>query len=151
MMAAVPNNSPVDPAAAMMAKTTNTIAAMRKIPILMLCTFLYSHLLMGSRVRGNSGGGESRTPVLPPSRHPTPCADRATSECVESPTNEPASGKHFLQLSRLPSELLGTSRHLLGTTHEVDDRHDDQDDNERSKTDLHRNLPSWIATVRDQP
>src|SRR5664280_2130068 len=62
MMAAVPNNSPVDPAAAMMAKTTNTIAAMRKIPILMLCTFLYSHLLMGSRVRGTVEVGRVELP-----------------------------------------------------------------------------------------
>src|SRR5664280_1031775 len=151
MMAAVPNNSPVDPAAAMMAKTTNTIAAMRKIPILMLCTFLYSHLLMGSRVRGNSGGGESRTPVLPPSRHPTRCADRATSECAESPMIELPSGKHLLQLSRLLPGRLGITRHLLGTTHKVDDRHDHQDDHECSKTDVHRNLLSWIATVGDHP
>ena len=39
----------------------------------------------------------------------------------------------------------------LGTSHEVDDRHDYQDDNECSKTDVHRNLLSWIATVRDYP
>jgi Na+/proline symporter len=35
----------------------------------------------------------------------------------------------------------------LGTTHEVDDRHDHQDDNERSNTDVHKNLLSLMATV----
>src|SRR5664280_306776 len=43
------------------------------------------------------------------------------------------------------------SRHLLGTTHEVDDRHDHQDKDECSETDIHRNLLSWIATVGDDP
>src|ERR1019366_8550667 len=84
---------------------------------------------------------------LPPSQRPTPFADRATSECAESPMIERASGRYLLQLSRLPSGLLGISRHLLGTTHEVDDRHNHQDDNECSKTDVHKNLLSWIATV----
>src|ERR1039458_5097633 len=37
---------------------------------------------------------------------------------------------------------LGISRHLLGTTHDVDDRHDDQDENECSKTDVHGSLLS---------
>ena len=73
------------------------------------------------------------------------------SECVKSPMIELASGKYLLQLSRLPSGLLGISRHLLGTTHEVDDCHDHQDDNECPKTDVHRNLLSWIATVGDHP
>ena len=71
--------------------------------------------------RGQPGG---RPKGLPPSRRPTPCADRATSKCVKSPMIELASGKYLLQLSRLPSGLLGINRHLLGTTHEVDDRHD---------------------------
>jgi NAD(P)-dependent dehydrogenase (short-subunit alcohol dehydrogenase family) len=39
----------------------------------------------------------------------------------------------------------------LGTTHEVDDCHDHQDGNECPKTDVHRNLLSWIATVGDHP
>jgi hypothetical protein len=64
---------------------------------------------------------------------------------------EMAPGNHLLQLSRLPSGLLGITRHLLGTTHEVDDRHDHQDGNECPKTDVHRNLLSWIATVGDHP
>jgi hypothetical protein len=61
------------------------------------------------------------------------------------------SGKHLLHLGRLPSGLLGITRHLLGTTHEVDDRHDHQDKDECSETDVHRNLLSWIATVGDHP
>jgi hypothetical protein len=48
----VPNNSPVDPAAAMMAKTTNTIAAMRKIPILMLCDLSLLSPLYGVKGEG---------------------------------------------------------------------------------------------------
>src|SRR5665213_3816434 len=39
----------------------------------------------------------------------------------------------------------------LGTTHEIDDRHDHQDKDECSETDIHRNLLSWIATVGDDP
>ena len=54
-------------------------------------------------------------------------------------------------LNPVTTGSLGISRHLLGTTHEVDDRHDHQDDNECSKTDVHRNLLSWIATVGDHP
>src|ERR1019366_5691361 len=104
------------------------------------------------RGRRNRRGQPGRRPKgLPPSQRPTPCADRATSECAESPMIELASGKYLLQLSRLLPGLLGITRHLLGTTHEVDDRHDHQDDNECSKTDVHRNLLSWIATVGDHP
>jgi hypothetical protein len=64
---------------------------------------------------------------------------------------ELATGKYLLQLSRLRPGCLGVARHLSGTTHEVDDRHDHQDDNECSKTDVHRNLLSWIATVGNHP
>jgi hypothetical protein len=64
---------------------------------------------------------------------------------------ELASGRHLVQLSRLLPGWLGITRHLLGATHEVDDGDDHQDHDECSKTDVHRNLLSWIATVRDHP
>jgi hypothetical protein len=46
----------------------------------------------GRRNRRDLPGGRPRG--SPPSRRPTPCADRATSECVESPMIELASGKY---------------------------------------------------------
>src|ERR1035437_1464766 len=84
---------------------------------------LYRKLFCWGGLLIHVGQPRGRPKGLPPSRRPTPCADRATSECVESPMIELASGKYLLQLSHLPSGLLGISRHLLGTTQEVDDRH----------------------------